>query len=347
MSGRPNAAKLRHSDTATNNLLAAAGAAAPAAAAPVTSQRGRANSDSGLHLPTLAEIRVEADRLGHLAKDRALVVGERIRQLLSFDDLDDEWLRHNPAIRSGYRNNFTFGEAVRSLFQLHNETVNVWTHILSAVWFLWLAYVEATTTDSWVIIIYLLGAVFLFLCSASFHNFTAMGVATSKALVKLDYMGILVQIALSFVTALHFSFFCNDDSRLVYQTIIVVLCAVGAWVCLSPTFSRPDYATVRVIVFGAIISFAVFPLVHMVALHGIHGRETSELAIGFVWMVGFYLLGSIIYASRWPESSWPGHFDTLGASHQLWHVCVTVAAYLHYTTLWHYREYRIEFGCPA
>ena len=33
-------------------------------------------------------------------------------------------------ISSGYRQQLTFYDALRSIFQLHNETWNVWTHLL-------------------------------------------------------------------------------------------------------------------------------------------------------------------------------------------------------------------------
>lgn len=296
---------------------------------------------------SLEEFRVEADRLGQLAKQRAIVVGERIRKLLAFDELDDEFLRHNPHIRSGYRLDYTCWDALKSLFQIHNELLNVWTHLLSAAYFVYLGIDEWFSAQSMVIVVYLAGAVFMFMGSAVFHLFQAMGVQTSKSLVKLDYIGILVQIAVSFVTALHFSFFCADDVRNLYQAIIIVLCLIGLWVSLSDSFSKPDYAVARVLLFGAIIAYAVVPWIHMIAVHGISGHEIVELGIGFVYMVGAYLVGAIIYATRWPERSWPGRFDVVGGSHQLWHLCVTVAAYLHYVTLIDYRAFRDQFGCSA
>lgn len=41
-------------------------------------------------------------------------------------------------------------------------------------------------------------------------------------------------------------------------------------------------------------------------------------------------LGAFLFASRIPECWMPGKFDLLGASHQLFHACVVVAAYIHY-----------------
>jgi len=40
--------------------------------------------------------------------------------------------------------------------------------------------------------------------------------------------------------------------------------------------------------------------------------------------------GAAIYASRWPERLKPGHFDYMFNSHQLFHLAVVVAAFVHY-----------------
>lgn len=154
------------------------------------------------------------------------------------------------------------------------------------------------------------------------------------------------------------------------------MCVIGLYVSLSETFSKPDYALVRVLVFALIISSAVVPLLHQIYIHGFFGHEVTNLMSGFLVMVGIYLVGSMIYAFNIPERFASGHFgnettkrdttphdtnetffiyctgktkqnivDIFGHSHQWWHLCVTIAAYLHYTTLHEYLDYRMEFQC--
>ena len=41
-----------------------------------------------------------------------------------------EWSVHNKYIHTGYRTNFTFRDAFRSVLMVHNETANIWTHLL-------------------------------------------------------------------------------------------------------------------------------------------------------------------------------------------------------------------------
>ena len=42
----------------------------------------------------------------------------------------------DPYIRRGYRVTKNPKDVIASLFELHNETVNVWLHLLGGIWFL-------------------------------------------------------------------------------------------------------------------------------------------------------------------------------------------------------------------
>ena len=51
----------------------------------------------------------------------------------------ESYLITNQHISTGYRINFNSrGSALKSLFMLHNETGNVWTHLIGACIFVWL-----------------------------------------------------------------------------------------------------------------------------------------------------------------------------------------------------------------
>ena len=44
----------------------------------------------------------------------------------------------SPHIRRGYRVGLSFSQCLKSMFQLHNETINVWSHLVGAMLFVWL-----------------------------------------------------------------------------------------------------------------------------------------------------------------------------------------------------------------
>jgi len=51
----------------------------------------------------------------------------------------EQFYRVNPYILTGYRVNFnSFRRLFRSLFMLHNETINIWTHLIGGLIFIFL-----------------------------------------------------------------------------------------------------------------------------------------------------------------------------------------------------------------
>jgi adiponectin receptor len=55
--------------------------------------------------------------------------------------------------------------------------------------------------------------------------------------------------------------------------------------------------------------------------------------MGFLYlciMAVTYIAGGIAYAIRIPERFFPGRFDIVGQSHQILHVAVIAAVYLHF-----------------
>ena len=60
----------------------------------------------------------------------------------NFDDPNmDEFIRDNEHLKTGYRINFhTYEECARSLFMVHNETVNVWSHLIGSLIFIGMVF---------------------------------------------------------------------------------------------------------------------------------------------------------------------------------------------------------------
>ncbi|TMW63886.1 hypothetical protein Poli38472_014796 [Pythium oligandrum] len=89
------------------------------------------------------------------------MASKRLTRLHSFENLHQEgfaYLADNSYIHSGYRLHYSFRECFMSLFELHNETLNVWTHMIGSFIFVFLmAYLSLSTsalgmrntTDAW------------------------------------------------------------------------------------------------------------------------------------------------------------------------------------------------------
>ena len=64
--------------------------------------------------------------------------------------------------------------------------------------------------------------------------------------------------------------------------------------------------------------------------------------MGWGWFVleaVFYISGAVIYTIKCPEKAWPGRFDIVGSSHQIFHVMVLLGAFFHFIGIINAFEY--------
>ena len=86
--------------------------------------------------------------------------------------------------------------------------------------------------------------------------------------------------------------------------------------------------------------YAIVPLTH-VLFSGV--SLYSDAIYGIALMGALYIVGALLYGFRIPERFFtPGTFDLVFSSHQIFHVCVVVAAYVHYLTVHNHYMWRIE-----
>lgn len=138
--------------------------------------------------------------------------------LLLWDDLP-AWRRDNAYILSGYRaDSNSYLGSLKSLFWLHNESVNIWTHLLGSLVFpvvgLFLyqiivpRYPSANSSDILVFTCFFGGAAICLGMSATYHMLCNHSAEVAKWGNKLDYSGIVALIVGSFVPALYYGLFC-------------------------------------------------------------------------------------------------------------------------------------------
>lgn len=142
--------------------------------------------------------------------------------LLVWDELP-EWRRDNAFITTGYRpTSNSYRHSLASIFSVHNESVNIWTHLLGAIAFVAAGltalslyeaviaprYATATSTDVLAWACFFVGA---FLClgmSATYHALCNHSSGVAKWGNKLDYTGIVFLIVGSYMPALYYGFYC-------------------------------------------------------------------------------------------------------------------------------------------
>jgi len=259
--------------------------------------------------------------------------------LVLFDDLPP-WLKDNHYILSGYRPaSNSYVKSFTSLGYVHNETFNIYSHLLGAIFFTSMSavlyqvleprYATASRADVVAFGCFFVGAALCLGMSATYHAISNHSHAVASFGNKLDYVGIVFLITGSFTPSIYYGFYCRPDLQELYWTMITSLGTGCAAVSIVPRFRTPTWRPFRASMFVLLGLSAVIPCLHGLE---IYGMEQMNRQIGLFWVVlqgSLYILGAAIYAARVPERLWPGSFDIWGSSHQIFHTLVVLAAGAH------------------
>lgn len=269
-------------------------------------------------------------------------------RLYQIDEIPDR-MKDNRNILGSYRAYYTLSMCIRSLWYIHNETVNIWTHFLGLLLFIalfaWFLATDVAPTEREpmhfiILFAFSLGLVTCLLCSTLFHLTNAhYSCKFSKVMHKLDYFGITTLVIGSFIPMIFLGFACSPIWKYVYLSIVL---SMGSFGLIGPWFhfwTELKYHTFRVCVYVILTGSGVFPLIHVNFILPI--SETWPYTVGLAMEIMIYFLGLMIYVFQVPERWFPGRFDIWCHSHQVWHMFVLAAAFTHFATVaFMYRNWR-------
>ncbi|GAA57070.1 ADIPOR-like receptor CG5315 [Clonorchis sinensis] len=262
------------------------------------------------------------------------------------------WLKDNDFLLRGHRPQLpSFRECFRSIFRLHTETGNIWTHLIGFVCFLILSItfllrpgIHLNWQEKLVVQIFFLSAILALGFSWLFHTVYCHSERVGRLFNKLDYVGIAVLVFGSSIPWLHYSFYCHVPFKVIYMSAVFILGSVCVVVCTQDYFLAPAYRGARAAVFIGLGLSAVVPCTHYLLMEGFW-EAVSYSAFGWlVLMAVLYISGAVIYAARIPERLYPGKFDIWFQSHQIFHVFVVLAALVHLNGIMQIAEYRLSKG---
>ncbi|MEN2500916.1 MAG: Adiponectin receptor protein 2, partial [Marteilia pararefringens] len=179
------------------------------------------------------------------------------------------WQNDNPYLLNRHRpvlNDFRL--CFLSVFKLHTETFNIWTHLIGSLIMicLWIYFsIEIKNIDMADVAQMHLFFLFSTLCmglSSLFHIVSCHSEPLKILYNKLDYVGILLMIAGSSIPVQHFMFYCRPGIRNCYLLINVVLCMVLIKFVMNPEFQDPKKLRKRGILFVSFGFFSILPLAH-------------------------------------------------------------------------------------
>jgi len=175
----------------------------------------------------------------HQRKPAAKVITDAVKKVeneienaltVLWDDLPS-WQQDNHFIHSGYRPaSASFRRSFASLGYLHNESVNIYSHLVGAIGFttagiiLYTAikprYESATPADCLAFGSFFLGAAVCLGMSATYHTISNHSPTVAKFGNKLDYVGIVSLITGSFIPTIYYGFYCHPHIQETYWLMV-------------------------------------------------------------------------------------------------------------------------------
>ncbi|XP_020813920.1 adiponectin receptor protein isoform X2 [Drosophila serrata] len=263
-----------------------------------------------------------------------------------------KWLQDNDFLHRGHRPPLpSFRACFKSIFRVHTETGNIWTHLLGCIAFIGVATyfitrpsVEIQTQEKIVFGAFFIGAIVCLGFSFAFHTLSCHSVEMGRLFSKLDYCGIALLIMGSFVPWLYYGFYCHYQPKVIYLSVVCVLGVLSIVVSLWDKFSEPGLRPLRAGVFMSFGLSGVIPAIHYSIMEGWFS-QMSRASLGWLILMGLlYILGALMYALRVPERWFPGKFDIWGQSHQIFHILVIAAAFVHYHGISEMAMYRVMYS---
>lgn len=268
---------------------------------------------------------MEAGRIieaGHLPVKRVDEVAESLRE---------------PGIITGYRNeNCSVLQAMVSLFNATNETVNFWTHFLAFFYFLWLLISLATIMPIFQDPYYFPLTCYLFascaypLMSCLAHAFSCLSLTALHICYFIDYAAIsmytwsvaLIYYSYSFPTHLMNTWFSQIFLPIaVGNSLLATFCASSSRFFQSTAIQK----ILKVVAFVVPFAWDSLPLVIRLYTCDYDTESCAESGIYHIHQFICVGIAFFFYGSHLPERIAPGCFDYVGHSHNLLHVFSIVA----------------------
>ncbi|XP_047436984.1 membrane progestin receptor beta-like [Mugil cephalus] len=279
-------------------------------------------------------------------------------------DVDVPPLFRERFILSGYRPvGLSWRCYALSVFQIHNETLNVWSHLLAAACmtlrFTAFAVLGgggvlgfrllgpegpgfSLDVSSLPLVLYVLSAVTYLSCSAAAHLFQSHSEEAHYSLFFLDYVGVAVY---QYGAALALGLYSSDSTwtqSIVGQVqVFLPAAAFLAWLscatcCYAKLHFRRTFPLHRklcqLVPMAVAYLLDISPVAHRLATH--RWSSSPALTLHFL-QVALFLLSAFFFSCPIPERFFPGRFDIVGHGHQIFHFLLSLCTLVQQEALFH------------
>ncbi|KYQ96643.1 putative basic-leucine zipper transcription factor [Tieghemostelium lacteum] len=251
--------------------------------------------------------------------------------------------KENPYIQSGFREhtNGSFWNCTKSIFQLHNDTFNIWTHLLGALYYLcfiinWLL-LENTDTNNNInnnnntssnnstlpkiyLFYYLLSCFFCFTASTIYHTYRSHSIQVFKRTLMFDVSAIALVILAAVNLILNAELQCYPTVRRLYLFSFLFLIFLAIY--MLPIMMRNKKYTMRTAIFSTLALQGLAS--HLLKIYLNQSISENDLKVTVLLLLSYTLFGMGLTIRRLqiPEKLQSHTFDIYLSSHQIFHVLV-------------------------
>ncbi|XP_074832573.1 membrane progestin receptor alpha [Carettochelys insculpta] len=238
-----------------------------------------------------------------------------------------------PYIHTGYRPlNQTWKYYFLTLFQQHNEAVNIWTHLVAALILLlrfwWLSQMVDFVSDPHAhpLCIIVLASITYLTFSTLAHLLQAKSEFWHYSFFFMDYVGVAVY---QYGSALvHYYYAIKPDWHANIMGFYMPGAVLLAWLsCAGSCYAKYRYHQLprhlsrlcQEMPLGLAYALDISPVIHRI--YTAQPAEQADPALLYhKCQVLFFLIGAFFFSYPYPEKWFPGKCHFVGQGHQIFHV---------------------------
>lgn len=246
---------------------------------------------------------------------------------------------HEPAILSGYRVPYrSWRYYFYSAFQLHNETLNVWTHLLGVCVILYQmrSYFQELdiNTDSVLstLLSFSITGIFSLAISALCHLLHGRSPYVHFIAFMIDYIGASVYgfgVGVASIYGFSDASFYRQWESIYIPSLAMLcflnfltFCAVKLLFGDNPHNMNRKYMLMVSLV--AQLAMCVAPVCHRY-INCLYDDTCSMSSLNHLTIIIIiFVLDMLAFSLHQPEKTWPGKFDLVGNGHQIFHILVVL-----------------------
>lgn len=225
---------------------------------------------------------------------------------------------YGPFVIKGYRGEISWKEAIQSIGSWHNESFNIWSHMIGGL--LFLTQMIVFNSKNLAINIYQTSVVTLLFTSATAHTFCALNRKTYYKMWKVDFSVVSITMWSQYLVWCRLIFPMHVAwSYLTLSGAISVSCI---YFSMCNKFADAKYRYVVPSLFSLLGGIGILPIIHACIYYN-NPYVVKATYLTIVKLICSFI-GFITHVYRIPERFAPGIFDYVGNGHNIMHLLILV-----------------------